>query len=63
MYYQDKLGGKALEQLIVCGYDADIRSSIADLQDKLGLPAQRLEPKNVEDIFKPALGGVHCDAF
>jgi type IV pilus assembly protein PilM len=63
MYYQDKLGGKTLEQLIVCGYEADIRSSIADLQDKLGLAAQHLEPKSVEDIFKPALGGVHCDAF
>lgn len=63
MYYQDKLGGKALEQLIVCGYDSDIRSSIGEVQEKLGLSAQRLEPKSVEDIFKPALGGVHCDAF
>jgi hypothetical protein len=63
MYYQDKLGGKALEQLIVCGYDSDIRSSIGEVQEKLGLSAQRLGPGSVEDIFKPALGGVHCDAF
>ncbi len=63
MYYQDKLGGKAIEQLIVCGYDSDIRSSLAELQQKLGLSSQRLEPGNIEDIFKPALGGVHCDAF
>lgn len=63
MYYQDKLGGKALEQLIVCGYDSDIGSSFAEVQEKLGLSAQRLEPRSVEDIFKPALGGVHCEAF
>ena len=63
MYYQDKLGGKTLEQLVVCGYDSDLRSAIGEMQDKLGLIPQRLEPKNVEDIFKPALGGVHCNAF
>ena len=59
LYYQDKLGGSALEQLFVCGYDSDSRSSIADLEDKMGLHAQRLEPRGVEDIFKPALGAVH----
>jgi type IV pilus assembly protein PilM len=63
MYYQDKLGGKALQQLVVCGYDADVRASLAELQDKLGLTPQRLEPKAVHDIFKPALGGVHCEAI
>ncbi len=63
MYYQDKLGGKALERLIVCGYDADVRSSIADLQQKLGLSAHRLDPKDIEDIFKPVLGGAHLVAF
>lgn len=59
MYYQDKLGGKALEQLTVCGYDTGIPSSIEELQEKLGLPALRLDPKNVDDIFKPVLGSVH----
>jgi hypothetical protein len=63
MYYQDKLGGKALGQLVVCGYDMDVRASIEELQDKLGLRPERLEPKGVEDIFKPALGGVHCEAI
>jgi type IV pilus assembly protein PilM len=58
MYYQDKLGGKALEQLTVCGYDSDIPSS-NELQGKLGLRAQRLEPKSVDDMFKPVLGAVH----
>jgi type IV pilus assembly protein PilM len=63
MYYQDKLGGKALEQLIVCGYQEDIRLSLAEVQEKLGLVARRLAPKEVDDIFKPALGGIHCDAL
>jgi type IV pilus assembly protein PilM len=63
MYYQDKLGGTALEQLVVCGYDSDIRIYITELQEKLGIAAVRLDPKSVEDIFKPALGGVHCVAF
>jgi Tfp pilus assembly PilM family ATPase len=63
MYYQDKLGGNALGQLVVCGYDMDVRASIEELQDKLGLRPERLEPKGVEDIFKPALGGVHCEAI
>ena len=63
MYYQDKLGGKTLERLVVCGYDSDIRASTAELQEKLGLVPQRLEPREIDDIFKPVLGGVHCAAF
>jgi hypothetical protein len=63
MYYQDKLGGKTLQQVVVCGYDSDMRDSIAELQEKLGVIPQRLEPKPVDDIFKPALGGVHCEAI
>ncbi|HYR87244.1 MAG TPA: hypothetical protein VE422_24390 [Terriglobia bacterium] len=59
MYYQDKLGGKALEQLTICGYDEDMRSPIVELQERLGLSPARLDPKNVEDIFKPVLGSVH----
>lgn len=59
MYYQDKLGGKAIEQLFVCGYDSDLRSDLAEVQEKLGLPAQRLEPKTVDDIYKPVLGAAH----
>jgi hypothetical protein len=59
LYYQDKLGGAAFDRLCVCGYDADLRSSIVQLEDKLGLPAERIEPKTIEDIYKPALGAIH----
>ena len=59
MYYQDKLGGKAIEQLFVCGYDTDIRTQLDEVQEKLGVQARRLEPTSVDDIFKPALGAVH----
>ena len=59
MYYQDKLGGHAFQHLFVCGYDSDIRRPVAEIQEKLGLFAQRLEPHGVHDIFKPALGAVH----
>ena len=63
MYYQDKLGGKALGQLVVCGYDSDVQASIEELRLKLGLRPERLEPKAIDDIFKPALGGVHCETI
>jgi type IV pilus assembly protein PilM len=62
MYYQDKLGGKALEQLFVCGYGQDLSASLEEIHQKLGLAAQRLEPKGTEDIFKPVLGAVHFRA-
>jgi type IV pilus assembly protein PilM len=58
MYYQDKLGGTALAGAMVCGYDKDPQAEIAELQDKLGVPVKRLEPKTVDDIYKPALGAV-----
>jgi type IV pilus assembly protein PilM len=59
LYYQDKLGGSALERLYVCGYDPDLKPALDDLQTKLGLAAERVEPAVVEDIYKPALGAVH----
>jgi type IV pilus assembly protein PilM len=59
MYYQDKLGGYGFQHLFVCGYDSDIRPLVAEIQEKLGLFAQRLEPRSVDDIFKPALGAAH----
>ena len=62
MYYQDKLGGKTLEQLVVCGYDSDLRLPLDEIQEKLGLAAERVEPKTVDDIFKPALGSIHLKA-
>ena len=62
MYYQDKLGGKALDQIVVCGYDSDLRVQVEEIRQKLGITAQRLEPKSVDDIYKPALGAVHLKA-
>jgi type IV pilus assembly protein PilM len=62
LYYQDKLGGQALERLYVCGYDTDLRSSLNLVQEKLGLAAARIEPQSVDDIYKPALGAIHLKA-
>ena len=59
LYYQDKLGGSAFQQLYVCGYDQDVRMELEEIQRKLGLSAQRLEPKVIEDIYKPAFGAIH----
>jgi type IV pilus assembly protein PilM len=59
MYYQDKLGGSGLKHLFVCGYEQDVRMTTSELQEKLGLIAQRIEPMSVDDIFKPVLGSVH----
>lgn len=59
MYYQDKLGGRSLEQFVLCGYDSDLREPAEEIRQKLGFVAQRMEPKSVDDIFKPVLGAVH----
>ena len=59
LYYQDKLGGTTFERLFVCGYDADLQRSLDDVQEKLGLAAERIGPESVEDIYKPALGAIH----
>jgi hypothetical protein len=59
LYYQDKLGGKAFEQLYVCGYDLDLRLSLDEVEEKLGLKAQGIGPKSVEDLYKPTLGAIH----
>ena len=59
MYYQDKLGGTGFQHLFVCGYNSDIRPALSELQEKLGLPPERIGPMDVDDIFKPALGSVH----
>ena len=56
MYYQDKLGGTALSSATVCGYDRDLHSEMEELEDRLGVPVRGMEPRNIEDIYKPALG-------
>lgn len=58
MYYQDKLGGAGLTGVTVCGYDSDVQSELSELQRKLNVPVHKLEPKTIDDIFKPALGAV-----
>jgi hypothetical protein len=62
MYYQDKLGGQRLDHIYVCGYDTDLRYSLDEIQQKLGVTPQRIDPKGIDDIFKPSLGAVHLKA-
>jgi hypothetical protein len=58
LYYQDKLGGNVFDRMTVCSSDPAVRTPIAELQDRLNLRAQGLEPKDIDDVFKPALGAV-----
>ena len=58
MYYQDKLGGTTLSSATVCGYDSDLHSEMEELEDRLNVPVRGMEPRNTEDIYKPALGAV-----
>ena len=59
LYYQDKLGGKDLTQLYVCGYGTDLREELEEIYEKLGLAPKRVEPRDVDDLLKPALGAIH----
>jgi hypothetical protein len=59
LYYQDKLGGTTLHEIVVCGYDVDAKPVIAELHEKTGIPVRQMEPRNLEDVYKPALGAVH----
>jgi len=56
MYYQDKLGGTTLAGAMVCGYDKNLHLEVSRLQEALRIPVRSMEPKSIEDIFKPALG-------
>jgi Tfp pilus assembly PilM family ATPase len=58
MYYQDKLGGTTLSSATVCGYDTDLHSEMEELEDRLNVVVRGMEPRNTEDIYKPALGAV-----
>ncbi len=57
MYYQDKLGGSHIRQLIVCGYDGDSPSVDVELR-KLSVPIGHLHSSGLEDLYKPALGAL-----
>jgi len=56
MYYQDKLGGKHLSSATVCGYESDLFAEMEELEERLSVPVRGMEPRTVEDIYKPALG-------
>jgi hypothetical protein len=58
LYHQDKLAGKAIAQLTVCASDPAGRPALAELQEKFYFVIHRLEPTEVDDVFKPALGAV-----
>jgi type IV pilus assembly protein PilM len=65
LYYQDKLGGSEIRHLTVCGYPdgagdgvGSLKPPLRELEEKLKVPARPLGTRNVEDIFKPALGTV-----
>jgi hypothetical protein len=58
LYYQDKLMGSGIQRIVVCGYEDNGRGVIAELLEKFGIPVYQLEPKSVDDIFKPTLGAV-----
>jgi len=45
--------------LYVCGYGTDLREELEDIYEKLGLSPKRVEPRDVDDLLKPALGAIH----
>jgi len=51
-----KNGGTTLSSATVCGYDNDLFSEMEELEDRLKVPVRGMEPRNTEDIYKPALG-------
>jgi hypothetical protein len=59
LYYQDKLGGSTFPQMVVCGHDGVPSGAVQELSERVGIPVVPLQPRNVEDIYKPALGAVH----
>ena len=60
LYYQDKLGGNALNRMLVCDYDdEDLQRPFDEIREKLGLTAIHIGPKGIPDIYKPALGATH----
>jgi hypothetical protein len=56
-YYQDKVGGRGFSRVVVCSDQTD-SVDMAELEHKLGVRTFPVEPKSIEDIYKPALGAV-----
>jgi type IV pilus assembly protein PilM len=63
LYYQDKLLGTGLERVLACVYGTDSRSLITELQDKINIFVHQLEPKTVDDMYKPVLGAVGLNNY
>ena len=57
LYYQDKLMGERIQRIVVCSYDNSL-ALLSELREKMSTPVHQVEPKNVPDVFKPALGAV-----
>ncbi len=58
MYYQDKLGGTGIRELITCVHDAATGDRAAELGTRLGIAGRSLYTADVGDVFKPALGAL-----
>ncbi len=57
MYYEDKLGGRKMRELITCSY-GDGSSQAAELGRQLSLPVRELYSSELEGMYKPALGAL-----
>ena len=57
MYYQDKLGGAALTGVVLSGEDIG-PDERAELEQGLGMRAETLFSREIDDIFKPSLGAL-----
>ena len=57
MYYEDKLEGRSMRELITCGYD-DRSSEPAELGRQLSLPVRELYSRELEDMYKSAFGAL-----
>ena len=57
MYYHDKLAGRKMAELIVCGYEGG-GAEPAELGRQFSLPIRELYSHELEDMYKPALGAL-----
>ena len=57
VYYQDKLGGAGLRDLVLCGGDLNADEQ-AELEQGLGERIETLFSADIEDVYKPALGAL-----
>ena len=58
MYYEDKLGGSGIRELITCVHDSATGEQAADLAIRLEIPERSLYLAELGDVFKPALGAL-----